>query len=141
MRIGLVGCVKSKINRSAAAKDLYTSALFRGARRQVEKTCDAWYILSAQHGLVAPEMVLAPYDRTLSSASTSERRRWAQRVLNQIDHALGHISGLEFEVHAGSSYLNFGLTEGLRARGATVLDPLRGLALGHRLAFYKRRAR
>ncbi|HXF72402.1 MAG TPA: hypothetical protein VNO79_07330 [Actinomycetota bacterium] len=35
MRIGLVGCVKSKAT-PARAEDLYTSPLFRGARRSVE---------------------------------------------------------------------------------------------------------
>ncbi|HWO69164.1 MAG TPA: hypothetical protein VNP94_00195, partial [Actinomycetota bacterium] len=46
MRIGLVGCVKSKRARPAPARDLYTSPLFRGARRFVERSCDRWFVLS-----------------------------------------------------------------------------------------------
>lgn len=137
MRIGLVSCVKSKLNWPAVARNLYTSALFRGARGAVENTCDAWYVLSAEHGLVAPDDVLEPYEKTLTTASTTERRLWARRVLGQIDRALGPIRGVEFEVHAGRAYLYFGLIDGLRDRGATVLDPLQGLPLGKRLAFYK----
>lgn len=62
MKVGLVGCVKSKRGTAAPARDLYTSALFRGRRRYVELTCDRWFILSARHGLVEPEEILEPYD-------------------------------------------------------------------------------
>jgi hypothetical protein len=138
MRIGLVGCVKSKLPRAAAAKDLYTSALFRGARCAVERSCDRWFILSALHGLVQPEQVLEPYEQTLTTASTSERTRWAERVMDQIDATLGaDLSEHTFEAHAGRAYLVFGLLAGLEARGATVEEPLVGMALGSRLSFYK----
>jgi hypothetical protein len=92
MRIGLVGCVKSKAAEAKPAKGplhIYTSALFRGARRAVERTCDTWFILSAAHGLVSPDRLLAPYERTLNSASPSSRRKWAAQVLQQIDEAAG----------------------------------------------------
>jgi hypothetical protein len=50
-RIGLVGCVKDKVNVPTKARDLYVSPLFVGRRRYVERTCDQWWILSAAHGL------------------------------------------------------------------------------------------
>jgi hypothetical protein len=41
MRIGLVGCSKSKRERAAPAHDLYDrSTLFRGARCFVEQRCE-----------------------------------------------------------------------------------------------------
>ena len=122
-RIGLVGCVKEKRSAPAAAGDLYTSALFRGRRRFVERSCDRWYILSALHGLVDPEATLEPYDVTLVGAGRQTKRDWAARVLHQIDSQLGSVFGVVIEVHAGADYRDWGLVDGLRARGAMVSAP------------------
>lgn len=136
-RIGLVGCVKEKGTRPAAAKDVYTSPLFRGRRRYVERTCDRWWVLSAEHGLVSPEAMLAPYDRTLKTASRDERRRWTSSVLEALDREVGTLSGVSVEIHAGSEYRDFGLVDGLRRRGATVEVPTSGMPIGRQLQFYK----
>lgn len=137
MRIGLVGCVKSKRASPAPARDLYTSALFRGARCFVERSCDRWFILSALHGLLDPETVIEPYERTLTTASRAERRRWAERVLAQLERVLGRdLSRYVFEAHAGKAYLDE-LVCRLEERGGRVERPLDGLGLGRRLAFYK----
>ena len=74
LRIGLVGCVKSKQSDPAIAADLYRSALFRGRRRWVETTCGRWFVLSAKHGLVSPPEMLEPYDETLTTKGLAERR-------------------------------------------------------------------
>jgi hypothetical protein len=138
MRIGLVSCVKSKLGHAAPDQDLYTSALFRGARRAVELNCDRWYILSALHGLVPPDRVLEPYDKTLSTASTKERRAWAGRVLEELSTVLGPaMRQTTFEIHAGAAYEGFGLSAGLRRSGSTVELPLAGLRQGERLRWYK----
>jgi hypothetical protein len=138
MRVGLVSCVKSKRDRPAPAADLYTSPLFRGARCFVERSCDRWFVLSAEHGLLAPDRLTDPYERTLSTATRDERRAWSQRVLGQLENALGDaISGSAVEIHAGVAYEAFGLSEGLANRGATVELPLAGLRQGERLRFYK----
>ena len=50
MRIGLVGCVKTKGPEAAPAGDLYVSPLFVGRRRYVEAPCDRWFILSGLRG-------------------------------------------------------------------------------------------
>lgn len=138
MRIGLVGCVKSKQPLPARARDLYVSPLFRGRREWVERTCDQWFILSALHGLVAPDEVLAPYDRTLNAASTGERTLWARRVIASLEDRLGNLGGHEFEIHAGANYRDFGLVATLQARGVTVTIPAAGLGQGKQLAFYAR---
>jgi hypothetical protein len=80
-RIGFIGCVKQKGMRPMAAADLYESTLFRGRRAYVEASCDSWWILSAEHGLVHPANVLEPYDKTLKDASRDERRAWTREVL------------------------------------------------------------
>lgn len=136
-RIGLVGCVKSKRDVVAPAGNLYLSALFQGRRRAVERNCDAWFVLSAKHGLLAPGKRIAPYDVTLTTASADQRRRWAQRVLRQVDDVIGSVSGTTFEIHAGSAYADCGLVDGLRDRGARVVQPAQGLGLGQQLAFYR----
>ena len=140
MRIGLVSCVKTKLDHAAPAEDLYTSALFRGARHAVERSCDRWYILSALHGLVPPDRVLEPYEKTLSTASVAERRAWAERVLGELTEELGpSMREAIFEIHAGAAYEGFGLSAGLRRSGATVELPLTGLRQGERLRWYKQR--
>jgi hypothetical protein len=137
-RIGLVSCSKSKLSERAAARDLYApSALFRGARCAVERSCAAWYVLSALHGLVHPDTWLEPYDDTLATASTAARRKWSRRVLEQINDEFSTIAGVTFECHAGTAYLRFGLVEGLVRHGASVIMPVEGLTQGRRLRYYK----
>lgn len=137
LRIGLVGCVKSKQSNPAIAADLYTSALFRGRRRWVETTCGRWFVLSAKHGLVSPTEMLEPYDETLTTNGLAERRVWSERVLAQLHEELGDLGRYIFEVHAGSSYVDHGLAEGLRRAGAKVELPARGRRQGEQLALYK----
>lgn len=102
MRIGLIGCVKSKLPYASKAKDLYISPLFKGRRDYVEHTCERWFILSAEHGVVEPDRVLAPYDKTLTHVSPSARRAWAQRVLSELETKLGTLADHTFELHAGA---------------------------------------
>jgi hypothetical protein len=117
MKIGLVGCVKQKRAVAASAEDLYTSPLFCGRRRYVERTCDDWFILSAKHGLVDKDQVLEPYDVTLKTASTGERRQWSRGVLAALGARLGDLSSMTFEIHAGSEYRDCGLPSGLVVAG------------------------
>lgn len=63
----LVGCVKKKLDRPAPARDLYVSDLFEKQHSYAERTGVPWFVLSAEHGLVTPDQVLAPYDLQLSA--------------------------------------------------------------------------
>jgi hypothetical protein len=137
MRVGLVGCVATKRSEPAAARDLYTSPLFAGRRATVERSCDAWFILSAMHGLVDPEQVLAPYDLALGDLSAAERRGWSRSVLGDLSSKLGDLVDHVFEIHAGAAYVEHGLIPGLREAGAEVEWPLAGLGLGEQLAWYR----
>ena len=124
---------------AAAARDLYTpSALFRGRRAYVERTCDRWFVLSAKYGLVELDTVIDPYDQTLTKASEPERRDWSRGVLAALEGALGDLREITFECHAGAAYLEHGVITGLLARGASVERPTDGLAFGRQLAFYTR---
>jgi hypothetical protein len=64
-RVCLVSCVSSKAVRALPARDLYISALFIKARAYVESLRCPWFILSAEHGLVHPDAVIAPTRRPL----------------------------------------------------------------------------
>ena len=136
MRVGLVGCVKSKASQALRARDMYTSPLFRGRRSFVARSCDRWFILSAKHELLDPDQVIEPYNLELKDLSGPQRQLWSQRVLYQLERGLGDLGDYEFEVHAGAEYLNNGLIAGLRARGANVINPSSGRSLGRLLSFY-----
>ena len=135
-RIGLVGCVKKKTVVPRAAKDLYLSALFLGRQSFVERSCGEWWILSAKHGLVHPDEVLAPYDVTLKDASRPARKDWSEQLLSTIDKRIRPEPDDVFEIHAGAEYREFGLTAGLLARGCLIENPTEGLRLGEQLQFY-----
>lgn len=131
----LVGCVKRKLDHAAPAKDLYTSPLFRKERRYAEASGRPWFILSAEHGLVAPNDVLEPYELRLSNTSRDYRRAWGVRVVQQLQTAIGPLQGKTLEVHAGAAYTN-ALRLDLQKAGAHLMEPLRGRALGQRLQWY-----
>ncbi len=135
-RIGLVGCVKQKATDTRPARSLYTSTLFDGRRAYVEQTCDEWWILSAAHGVVHPDQLLAPYDVTLRNAGRAERRAWTQQVLDQLDEHTRPGIGDVIEIHAGADYRDYGLIEGLQDRGCGVEVPTEGLRIGSQLHFY-----
>lgn len=63
--IVLVSCSKTTVDHPAAASDLYDSPLFHQARSYAERSEKRRFILSAEHGLVAPDEWLAPYERYL----------------------------------------------------------------------------
>ena len=131
----LVSCVAKKLPCSAPAKDLYVSPLFRKARGLVEARGWPWLILSAKHGVVAPEQVIEPYEQTLNAMGSVERRDWAARCLD----ALGpHLVGLRAVVFlAGVKYREF-LAPALRDRGIKVHVPMADLPIGKQLAWLDR---
>jgi hypothetical protein len=131
----LVGCVKSKVDHSAQARELYTSALFRKERTYAEAAGVPWFILSAEHGLVAPSQVIEPYELHLSSAMRSYRVAWGERVVTDLESRLGGLEGQTIEVHAGAAYAE-AIRGGIAAAGATLVEPLSGLTMGERLAWY-----
>lgn len=131
----LVTCVKSKTARPSAAKDLYISPLFKKQRAYAEKASVPWFILSAEHGLVAPDEWLAPYERYLPETPASYRRAWGIWVAARLELLAGPLQDKIIEIHAGSAYLEVVRPE-LEKRDARIVDPLEGLQMGSRLAWY-----
>lgn len=135
-RVLLLGCVSEKGLAAVVARDLYVSKLFRLRRAYAEVVGVPWFILSAKHGLVRPDEVLAPYDMRLSNLSAANRRAWGSQVVAQLVAATGPLLGRVFEFHAGSHYVE-AVRPHLERLGAALAWPLEGLRLGEQLHWYK----
>ena len=83
-RVALVGCSASKLKRAAPARELYTSLLFRAAYAYADKTCHGVLIVSAFYGVVAPKVIIRPYDRSLRKYNKSEREQWGVRTVGHL---------------------------------------------------------
>ena len=129
-RIYLVSCVSQKTTYCAPARDLYVSPWFQKACAYVLKSGSPWFILSAEHGLVHPDHVLAPYEKTLNNMRVAERRAWAEKVQSQMEQALPDAD--EVIILAGTRYREH-LEDWLNRRFAHVQVPMRGLQIGKQL--------
>lgn len=94
-----------------------------------------WFILSAQHGLVTPDEVLAPYDMAPKDQPASYQREWGRRVVTHLAALLSSVAGMTFEIHAGAAYVD-ALQAPLIAERACASTPLKGLTQGLQLAWY-----
>lgn len=137
--IALIGCVKTKLDHPAAARDLYVSPLFTRRRAYAERHARRYYILSAEHGLVPPETLLAPYDTALAEQSNDYQRAWGQWVAAKLKRSEGQVHDRVIEIHAGDEYAQ-AITLLLTQAGAMVRRPLAGLPLGEQLAWYDRQS-
>lgn len=131
-RVALVACVKAKRDEPSSAADLYDSTWFRKARAYAQAEADTWRILSAKHSLLHPGEVINPYDTSLHDFSASERRGWAENVLEALGSFLAPND--EVIILAGRKYRDH-LTGPLRERGHEVSVPMEGLGIGKQLQF------
>lgn len=135
----LVSCVGKKQSCPAPAKDLYISDWFRKARCLVEAKKARWCILSAKYGLVEPNQVIDPYEKTLNTMGIAARRAWAKQVMDQLPPWLADTPRVVFL--AGARYREF-LIQPLQCRdrgwGIDVEIPMKGLKIGEQLAWLRR---
>lgn len=131
----LVGCVKTKRDQPGPAKDLYQSPLWQRRRAYAQASGKPWFILSAEHGLLDPEVRIAPYDRYLADQPAEYRQAWAHKVLGQLESHVGDLEAVVFELHAGRAYGD-PIAPLLGRAGARLLRPLAGLTQGHHLRWY-----
>ena len=127
----LVSCVKTKLRERAPGKDLYVSDWFCKARAVIEAAGWPWYILSAKYGLVDPDAIIEPYEKTLNTMPKSERIEWSRKVMNALDPRLVDVDSVV--IFAGKKYREL-LAPALRERGITVHVPMEGLRRGEQLA-------
>ena len=132
MRVAFVSCVKTKLDHRAPAKDLYCSHWFELARRYAETHAEHWFILSAAYGLVRPDSVIDPYERSLNGMKIEARRGWSKLVQKQMD--LIQLRGGTAVVLAGLNYRRH-LEVALLDRFAEVEVPMTGLRMGEQLSW------
>lgn len=121
----LIACSAHKLDHPAPARELYTGQAFKLAMAAAARCGADVLILSALHGVVGPDQVLAPYDHTLRSAS--ERRTWAAKAAAQLkpyrDRRAVVLAG-KFYAAAAAGFTDKAL-------------PLAGLGIGQQLAVLK----
>jgi hypothetical protein len=140
MRIGLVACGKTKLDREAHASEMYISALFRKASAYAAETYDRWYILSAKHHLLEPGQMIVPYELSLKGLGVAQRKAWAMEVCGQVRKQFppDQAPRPEFYLHAGADYREF-LIGCLRSNGYLAHVPLVGLGIGKQFQWYSAR--
>jgi len=138
----VVGCGKAKLAHAAPARDLYTGSLFVAARRYAEARGVTWRVLSAAHGLIAPEVVVRPYDQVLDLKGEA-LATWARKAACQVERvrdeeqtSAGAAWG-PVELLAGSRYAE-PLARELDALGIEWRAPLARLGTGYRLQWLSR---
>lgn len=120
----LVSCVGKKRDTACPAKDLYVSDWFIKAREWAENNGKRWFILSAKHGLLHPDTIIEPYEKTLNTMPAEGRRAWAGHVSSALSALPGRLVCL-----AGRKYWEHITVE---------LDiPLEGMGIGQQLAWFK----
>jgi len=81
----LIACSAAKLDHPAPAAELYTGQAFKLAKAAAAAAGADVLILSALHGVVRPDQVIAPYNRALSEMNTQQRRVWAAMAAQQLE--------------------------------------------------------
>jgi hypothetical protein len=124
----LLSCARGKRATRAPAECLYQSDLFKKALGVAQESGSPYFILSALHGLLDPDEVIAPYDVSLQEMDRQARARWAAYVWEQLR---GYLSpGDRVVMYAGQDY-RAPLLPYLQGAGVQVDVPLQGLDIGY----------
>lgn len=132
-----IACTKKKQDHPCKAKEIYrASALFRKAWDYAESlNPDAIYILSAKYGLLDPETIIAPYEKTLINEKDAEIRKWSIMVANQISKA-----GINRNDHAvflcGKPYRKY-----IKNLFKNHTAPVSHLGIGEQMKYYSENVR
>ena len=128
--IAFIGCVKTKKPYPCKAIELYNSPLFKKSVEYARKKgISQIFIISAKYGLIASDMVIAPYEETLNGKSDKHLKHWAYKVIKQAD-AIGIKRNEEILFLGGENYVKY-----LRLIYKNAHEPLKGMPLGVRLKF------
>ena len=132
MTLHLIACCSAKLAHAAPARDLYTSDLFRKSVAYVEARGEPWAVLSALHGVVAPDTMLEPYNVTLLSMTREQRAVWGAFAAD----ALWRFDDRAFVFLAGATYRDPMMEAQIwRARGYRATSPMVGLGIGEQKAW------
>jgi len=88
-KIVLLSCTKSKLDKPAPAKDMYSpSPMFQKTKAYGEGLKpDKMFILSAKYGLLPMDKQIEPYDLTLKTMKSDEKNQWGDMVKGQMSKA------------------------------------------------------
>jgi len=127
LKIGLVSCGKGKLAGTHAARDLYTSTLFKESLKWAEARCNVVYVISDKHGLLPLEQQVEDYEVDMGSWTKEERDEWGWRVRA----ALKLKAPVEVFILAGQLYVD--ALKLNRMPGVTIHTPLEGKQQGKRV--------
>lgn len=128
--IVLVQCTAAKRSGVHPARRLYDeSTYFRKQRAYAEAVADAWYIQSAEYGLVHPDTSIQTYDQHAGDLEDSDG--WARDIADKLQHY--HPPEATVAILGGADYAD-PVTPELERRGYDVAEPLRGQPIGKRMA-------
>ncbi len=102
-RVALISCSKRKLPEFHQAQHFYQGSKFKKSLIYTKGKFDKTYVLSAKYGLVELTDILEPYNLSLYSLSTTQRKQWAKEVTKQIKN-LEDIDNTEFTLLAGEAY-------------------------------------
>lgn len=137
--LGLISCTKAKQDYPCKASEMYlASDLFSKAYAYAVKNYDSVAILSAKYGLLLPDEIIEPYDLTLNSMKSKERKQWATKTFTQMKNKLQLKEITKIYFHAGKKYREY-LIPKLEETGISCEAPLAHRGFGKQKAWYKYR--
>ena len=133
MKIALISCTKLKQDYSCKAEEMYMkSTLFKKATSYIkQQKYNRWFILSAKYGLLIPDEIIEPYNKTLNNMKAQEIKSWAENVFLELNKY--KIKQIDFYV--GEKYRKY-LIPILIKHNISYSIPLKGLGIGQQLQFY-----
>jgi len=138
MDIYLLSCTKTKEKRRCSAKQMYSkSALFKLMWDYAETAkAKKIYILSAKYGVLSPDDLIDPYDMTLKTMSSKEKKVWAYDAYVNLTHRKVK-RGDNIIFLAGEDYSKY-LDIAFKKNDYKTIHPLKGLGMGKRMEFMKK---
>jgi hypothetical protein len=131
--IVFVSCVKTKRLARMPAKELFfASSLFRSSYRYAQSLkADRILLLSTEYGLIEPDEIIEPYDRSPNLMTAKHLRAWVATVLGRLK-SLADIQNDRFIFLTGRQYSKY-----LIPHLKHVEQPLGELTIGRRKHFLK----
>ena len=131
-KIVLISCVSKKLPHKAKAGEFYISPLFKMNLKFAKSfNPDKIFILSAKYGLIGLDKEIEPYDQTLNTMHSVEKKKWANNVLEELKK-VADLNNDEFIFLAGENYRKYLI---LYIKNYKI--PLKGLSIGKQLKYLK----
>ena len=138
-KIVLLSCTKSKLEKPAPAKDMYSpSPMFQKTKVYGEALKpDKMFILSAKYGLLPMDKQIEPYDLTLKNMKKDEKDQWGETVKGQMSEMGVNSQSDKFVFLTGADYMK-PLESFIPAEN--IEKPMEGKRMGERLSWLNSQA-